>query len=61
MWVLGKMLELLSANGGWFEIKQLLIMRVRRRPRLGWMDGVKVAFANRGLNDCEGCASIVHP
>ena len=23
--------------------------RVRRRPRLGWMDGVKVALANRGM------------
>ena len=23
--------------------------RVRRRPRLGWMDGVKVALGNRGV------------
>ena len=23
--------------------------RVRGRPRLGWMDGVKVAFGNRGV------------
>ena len=23
--------------------------RVRGRPRLGWMDGVKVAFRNRGM------------
>ena len=23
--------------------------RVRGRPRLGWMDGVKVAFGNKGL------------
>ena len=23
--------------------------RVRGRPRLGWMDGVKVAFGNRGM------------
>ena len=23
--------------------------RVRGRPRLGWMDGVKVALANRGM------------
>ena len=23
--------------------------RVRRRPRLGWMDGVKVAFGNRRM------------
>ena len=23
--------------------------RVRRRPRLGWMDGVKVALLNRGM------------
>ena len=23
--------------------------RVRRRPRLGWMDGVKVALGNRGM------------
>ena len=24
-------------------------LRVRRRPRLGWMDGVKVALGNRGM------------
>ena len=24
-------------------------LRVRGRPRLGWMDGVKVALGNRGL------------
>ena len=23
--------------------------RVRERPRLGWMDGVKVALGNRGM------------
>ena len=23
--------------------------RVRGRPRLGWMDGVKVAFGNKGM------------
>ena len=23
--------------------------RVRGRPRLGWMDGMKVAFSNRGM------------
>ena len=23
--------------------------RVRKRPRLGWMDGVKVALGNRGM------------
>ena len=23
--------------------------RVRSRPRLGWMDGVKVALSNRGM------------
>ena len=23
--------------------------QVRGRPRLGWMDGVKVAFGNRGI------------
>ena len=23
--------------------------RVRRRPRLGWMDGAKVALGNRGM------------
>ena len=23
--------------------------RVRGRPRLGWMDGVKVALSNRGM------------
>ena len=31
--------------------------RVRRRPRLGWMDGVRVALGNRG-NDDGGCASM---
>ena len=31
--------------------------RVRGRPRLGWMDGVKVALGNRG-NDCRGCATM---
>ena len=25
--------------------------RVRGRPRFGWMDGVKVAFANRGMTE----------
>ena len=30
--------------------------RVRGRPRLGWMDGVKVALSNR--NDGGGCASM---
>ena len=30
--------------------------RVRRRPRLGWMDGVKVALGNR--NDGGGCATM---
>ena len=24
-------------------------VRVRRRPRLGWMDGAKVALVNRGM------------
>ena len=28
-----------EVNGGW----------VRGRPRLGWMDGVKVALGNRGM------------
>ena len=23
--------------------------RVRGRPRIGWIDGVKVAFSNRGM------------
>ena len=30
--------------------------RVRGRPRLSWMDGVKVALGNR--NDSGGCASM---
>ena len=30
--------------------------RVRGRPRLGWMDGVKVALGNR--NDGGGCATM---
>ena len=28
-----------EVSGGW----------IRGRPRLGWMDGVKVAFGNRGM------------
>ena len=36
---------------------------VRGRPRLGWMDGVKVALGNRGMTEeaarqCRGCASM---
>ena len=32
--------------------------RVRGRPRLGWMDGVKVALGNRGMtvNAARQCA-----
>ena len=32
--------------------------RVRVRPRLGWMDGVKVALGNRGMTveDARQCA-----
>ena len=30
--------------------------RVRGRPRLGWMDGVKVALGNRRKNDGGGFA-----
>ena len=30
--------------------------RVRGRPRLGWMDSVKVALGNR--NDGQGCVSM---
>ena len=30
--------------------------RVRGRPRLGWMDGVKVALGN--MNDGGGCATM---
>ena len=28
---------------------------VRRRPRLGWMDGVKVAIGNRGMTVEAAC------
>ena len=28
---------------------EVIGMRVRERPRLGWMDGVKVAFGNRRM------------
>ena len=31
--------------------------RVRGRPRLGWMDGVKVALGNRGIT-VEGARKI---
>ena len=43
--------------------------RVRGRPRLGWMDGVKVALGNRGLTaeaarqctkDRKECRALVH-
>ena len=30
--------------------------RVRGRPRLGWMDGVKVALGNRGMEAARQCA-----
>ena len=30
--------------------------RVRGRPRLGWMDSVKVALGNRGMTG--GCATM---
>ena len=29
--------------------------RVRGRPRLGWMDGVKVALGNRGMTVDAAC------
>ena len=32
--------------------------RVRGRPRLGWMDGVKVALGNRGITVHGACASM---
>ena len=34
--------------------------RVRRRPRLGWMDGVKVALGNRGMmvEAARQCAKV---
>ena len=34
--------------------------RVRRRPRLGWMNGVKVALGNRGITveAARQCAKI---
>ena len=31
--------------------------RLRGRPRLGWMDGVKVALGNRGMTS-GGCTSM---
>ena len=43
--------------------------RVRGRPRLGWMDGVKVALGNRGImvedarqyaNDRKEWRALVH-
>ena len=32
--------------------------RVRGRPRLGWMDGVKVALIGQQRNDGGGCPSM---
>ena len=39
--------------------------RVRGRPRLGWMDGVKVALGNRGMTgqcakDRKAWRALVH-
>ena len=43
--------------------------RVRGRPRLGWMDGVKVTFGNGGITveaagqcaiDRKECRALVH-
>ena len=43
--------------------------RVRGRPRLGWMDGVKTALGNRGMTveavrqcakDQKECRALVH-
>ena len=31
-------------------IAEISVGRVRGRPRLGWIDGVKVALGNRGMN-----------
>ena len=36
---MAKMVSMAEVSGG----------RVRGRPRLGWMDGVKVALGNRGM------------
>ena len=36
---MGRMVLMAEVSGG----------RVRGRPRLGWMDGVKVALGNRGI------------
>ena len=32
--------------------------RVRGKPRLGWMDGVKVALDNRARNDGGRCGTM---
>ena len=48
---------------------EVSIGRVRARPRLGWMDGVKMALDNRGMTveavrqcakDRKECRSLVH-
>ena len=44
---MAKMVLMAEVSGG----------RVRGRPRLGWMDGVKVALGNRRMDD-RGCASM---
>ena len=36
---MARMVFMAELSGGW----------VRGRPRLGWMDGVKVALGNRGM------------
>ena len=37
---------------------EVSVGRVKGRPRLGWMDGVKVALDNRGMTveDARHCA-----
>ena len=60
----------------WFgHVERMVLMvevsggRVRGRPRLGWLDGVKVALGNRGMTveaarqfakDRKECRALVH-
>ena len=47
IWVCGKMDEYRMA--GKVLLAEVSGCRVRGRPSLGWMDGVKVALGNRGM------------
>ena len=42
----------------WMVMAEVSVGRVRGRPRLGWMDGVKVSLGNRGMKVRGDCAAM---